>query len=98
MLKGQIDLLSVCNAHGVEYVVTGNNPDQFFLLGPEPNRVDIFQGIPGSSTEDVWRDSVLGEVDEVSVRFISLHYLVTNKLATGRHRDLGDVDQLRKFQ
>lgn len=98
MLKDQIDLLSVFNAHGVECVVTGNSPDQFFLLGAEPNRVDILQGIPGVSTEDVWRDSVVGELDRISVRSITLDHLVTNKLAAGRHKDLDDVDQLRKFQ
>ncbi len=98
MLKDQIDLLSVFNAHGVEYVVTDNRSDQFFPLGAEPNRVDILQGIPGVSTEDVWHDFVLGEFDGVSVPFISLDHLVTNKLAAGRHRGLGNVDQLRKFQ
>jgi predicted nucleotidyltransferase len=73
-------------------------PDQFFLLGVEPNRIDILQSIPGVATEDVWRDSVAGELDNISVRFISLDHLVTNKLAAGRQRDLGDVEELRKFQ
>ena len=98
MLKDQIDLLSVLNAHRVGYAVTSNSPNQFSILGAEPNRVDILQGIPGVSTEDVWPDSVVDELDRISVRSISLDHLVTNKLTAGRHRDLSDVDQLRKFQ
>ena len=73
-------------------------PDQFFLLGVEPHRVDILQRIPGVATEDVWLDSVPGKLDGHAVRFKSLDHLVTNKLAAGRQRDLGDVDELRKFQ
>jgi predicted nucleotidyltransferase len=73
-------------------------PGQFFQLGVEPNRIDIMHSIPGVSFEEAFRDAVLGEVEGVPVRFLSPEHLIMNKLAVGRPRDLGDVDELRKFR
>jgi predicted nucleotidyltransferase len=72
-------------------------PGQFLQLGIEPNRIDILQGIAGVSFEEAWEHAVTGDVDGVPVRFISREHLIANKLAAGRPRDLGDVDELRKF-
>ena len=72
-------------------------PDQFFQIGIEPNRIDVMQSIPGVSFDEAWRDAVTSEVDGISVRFLSRDHLIANKLALGRPRDLGDVDELRKF-
>ena len=72
-------------------------PDQFFQIGIEPDRIDIMQSIPGVSFEEAWRSATVGTVEGVSVRFISREHLIANKLAAGRPRDLGDVDELRKF-
>jgi hypothetical protein len=72
-------------------------PDQFFQLGVEPDRIDILQSIPGISFEEAYQDATIGLVEGVSVRFISREHLITNKLAAGRPRDIGDVDELRKF-
>jgi predicted nucleotidyltransferase len=73
------------------------HPEQFFQLGVEPNRIDILQSIPGVSFEEAWQQATSGNVDGVPVRFISREHLIVNKLAAGRPRDLGDVDELRKF-
>lgn len=73
------------------------HPEQMFQTGIEPDRVDILQSIPGVSFDEVWQDVVSGEIDGVPVRFISRDHLIKNKLAAGRPRDLGDVDELRKF-
>ncbi len=72
-------------------------PDQFFQLGVEPDRIDILQSIPGVSFDETYRGATLGSVEGVPVRFISREHLITNKLAAGRPRDIGDVDELRKF-
>ena len=73
------------------------HPEQFFLLGVEPNRIDILQSIPGVSFEEAWEQATAGKVEGVPVHFISREHLIVNKLAAGRPRDLGDVDELRKF-
>ena len=71
--------------------------DQFFQLGIEPDRIDILQSIPGVSFEEAYQKATVGLVEGVPVRFLSREDLITNKLAAGRPRDLGDVDELRKF-
>jgi hypothetical protein len=74
-----------------------DKPDQFFQLGIEPNQIDSMQSLPGVSFEEAWRDSVTGSVEGVPVRFLSREHLIANKLLVSRPRDLGDVDELRKF-
>lgn len=71
--------------------------DQFFQVGIEPDRIDILQRIAGVSFEEAWQAAVEGTIEGLPVRFISREHLITNKLAAGRARDLGDVDELRKF-
>jgi predicted nucleotidyltransferase len=73
------------------------HPEQIFLLGVEPSRIDILQSIPGVSFEEAWGQATAGKVEGVPVHFISREHLIVNKLAAGRPRDLGDVDELRKF-
>lgn len=70
---------------------------QFFQIGMEPNRIDILKTIAGVSFEEAWHTATEGTIDGLSVRFISRDHLIVNKLAVGRPRDLGDVDELRKF-
>ncbi|HEY5381464.1 MAG TPA: nucleotidyltransferase [Acidobacteriaceae bacterium] len=72
-------------------------PDQFFQVGIEPDRIDIMQSIPGVSFEEAWKEATIGSIEGLSVRFISREHLIANKLAAGRPRDLGDVDELKKF-
>lgn len=70
----------------------------YFQLGTEANRIDVLQTISGVSFEDAWPVSVSGALDDVPVKFISRDHLILNKLASGRARDMGDVEELRKFQ
>ena len=73
-------------------------PNQYFQIGVEPDRIDILQSLSGlPSFEEAWLDSVEGDVDGVRVRFLSREHLIANKLASGRPRDLGDADELKKF-
>ncbi|MEO7028978.1 MAG: nucleotidyltransferase [Acidobacteriaceae bacterium] len=72
-------------------------PGQYFQIGVEPDRIDVLQSIAGVEFDETWRDSTIGAVEELPVRFISREHLIANKLAAGRPRDLGDVDELRKF-
>jgi len=73
------------------------HPDDYFQIGAEPDRIDILQSISGVSFDDAWKAAVPGDLMGVPVRFISRDHLIINKLASGRPRDLGDADELRKF-
>ena len=65
-------------------------------LGVQPNRIDLLTSITGVSFEAIWIGRTPGTLDGVPVQFIGREELIKNKEATGRAKDLGDVDELRK--
>jgi len=71
-----------------------SNPDQVIQLGVEPNRIDIMTSISGVSFEEAWAKREYGEIDGVSLPFISRDLLKRNKAAVGRKQDLADIDHL----
>jgi hypothetical protein len=70
-------------------------PDIFVQIGREPSRIDLTNEIPGVTFEEVWRDRVPAVVEGVPVHFISKELLIRNKAATGRPKDIADLDRLR---
>lgn len=71
-------------------------PDQVVQLGAKPNRIDLITSISGVEFEDAWTHRVSGEIDGITVNFIGREELIRNKESTGRPKDLGDADELRK--
>jgi hypothetical protein len=74
-------------------------PGTFFTWGNPPFRIDIITTISGVEFEDAWSRRVMHTVNEASglaAPFISAEDLITNKLASGRHYDLGDAEAVRK--
>jgi predicted nucleotidyltransferase len=68
--------------------------DQIIQLGYPPNRIDILTTVPGVEFSDCYNSRVEIEVDGVLVSFIDLENLKRNKLASGRHQDLADLENL----
>jgi hypothetical protein len=74
------------------------NPENFFRFGEDPVGVDILPQISGVDFDAAWGRRVEVVVDETTglkAFFISKDDLIAAKLATGRLRDLGDVEALR---
>ena len=69
-------------------------PDQIIQLGFPPNRIDILSTLPGVEFADCYPARVQVTIDGVPVNFIDLESLKKNKIATGRHQDLADVEAL----
>ena len=69
-------------------------PGMVVQLGREPQRIDILTFASGLLFSEAYERRVTVEVGDVPVPFISLDDLRTNKLATGRLRDLADVAEL----
>jgi len=69
-------------------------PYQVIQLGVEPYRIDLLTSISGVEFEDAWSDRVEGELDGVPVAFLSVRAFRKNKLASGRPKDLADLDEL----
>jgi hypothetical protein len=68
--------------------------DRVVRMGVAPNRIEIQTGIDGVSFHDCYPRRALAELDGVSVSFISLPDLKANKQASGRNKDLADLDNL----
>ncbi len=69
-------------------------PDRIVRMGIPPNRIAIQTGIDGVGFEDCRPRGVASELDGVRILFISLADLKTNKRASGRNKDLADLDHL----
>jgi hypothetical protein len=66
-------------------------------IGLPPNRIDILQKIDGVTFEEAWRSRVQAVIEGDTPTFvISREHLIQNKLASGRPRDLVDVQEIRK--
>ncbi len=65
-------------------------------LGVEPNRIDLMTSISGISFEEAWQSRVPGALGTVEVDLIGREALIRNKRASGRSKDLIDVDQLTR--
>ncbi len=73
-----------------------NRPDQVLQIGAKPNRIDLITSISAVDFPSAWENKVPGTLDGLPVFFISLDDLIRNKEATGRPKDLGDADELKK--
>ena len=75
-------------------------PDDFaeygmiFQIGVAPCRIDIISKISGVAYLDAVQRAVPTTIDGVSVRIISLEDLIANKKASGRAKDIADVEVL----
>jgi len=68
--------------------------DLVIQLGYEPIRIDILTSLTALSFAECYDFAVLANLDDLLVKFINLENLKKNKLATGRQKDLGDVENL----
>ncbi len=73
-----------------------NRPNRVVQLGAKPNRIDLITSIEGVDFDQAWANRVQGTLDGLPVPFISLDDLILNKQSTGRAKDKGDAEELRK--
>lgn len=71
-------------------------PDRILQLGRQPLRIDILTSISSVSWRAAWNGRLRGHYGQVPVSFLGRTELVANKLASGRAKDLGDVEELRR--
>jgi predicted nucleotidyltransferase len=63
-------------------------------MGNVPLRIEITTTISGVSFEECYAARIEGVLDGVKVTLIDLEHLKANKRASGRHKDLMDLEQL----
>jgi hypothetical protein len=70
-------------------------PETVVQIGLPPNRIDVLTGITGVGDFDVaWAARTEHEVGGHTIPFLGRQTLVTNKRATGRLKDLADIEAL----
>ncbi len=68
--------------------------DAMVRMGLPPLRIEVLKKISGVEFEDCWPRRVVIEDDDLRIPTISLEDLKRNKLASGRKKDLLDLDEL----
>ncbi len=69
-------------------------PDTVAQFGLPPWRIDILTGISGVTFDEAWPDRFEANFDDVLVPFIGLAAFIRNKRASGRLKDLADIESL----
>ena len=68
--------------------------NEALFLGAIPNKIEIFKHCSGLQFEDAYARRVETAFDGESVKMLSLADLRANKAASGRNKDLADLDHL----
>jgi hypothetical protein len=63
-------------------------------MGMPPLRIELLTSISGVDFPDCYSQRITDEIDGVEAQIISLLHLKQNKQASGRHRDLDDLEHL----
>jgi hypothetical protein len=67
-------------------------PGVVFQIGVPPGRIDVLTELTGLAFADAWNGRDRGRFGELMVDFIGRDAFIRNKRATGRAKDIGDVD------
>jgi hypothetical protein len=70
------------------------NPDLVTQFGLPPHRVDVMTAISGVRFEDAWAARIEGTVEGVRVPILDRESFIKNKRASGRKKDLADLEYL----
>ena len=69
-------------------------PEVVVQLGIPPLRIDILTSVSGITFDEAWPERVVGDFGGVRVPFLGRAALIRNKRASGRRKDLGDLESL----
>ena len=68
--------------------------EQIIRMGNPPYRIEIATTISGVEFEDCHQSRIIGTFEEIEIPIINLEKLRVNKKATGRFKDLNDLENL----
>ncbi len=71
-----------------------SQPDLVIRMGNPPLRIELLTGISGVDFDECWQARETAVLDGVPVTIINLNNLKLNKKASGRLKDLNDLDNL----
>ena len=73
-------------------------PDKIVRMGVEPKCIEVMTSISGVEFDECYRERLETTLNGVPVSLINLRDLKINKEASGRLKDLADLEQLSKEQ
>ena len=68
--------------------------NKIIQLGNPPFRIDILTSIDGVDFNEAWDRKIVAKYGDQNIYFISKEDLIKNKTASGRKKDLDDLDHL----
>jgi len=63
-------------------------------MGVPPVRLEVITSASGVASNECYSNREIIEIDGIPINFISLEDLKKNKHATGRHKDMEDLEHL----
>jgi hypothetical protein len=69
-----------------------SRPGVTYQIGVAPGRIDLLTELTGLSFADAWPGRLRRPFGDVDVDFIGREAFIRNKRATGRAKDLGDIE------
>jgi len=70
---------------------------EFIGIGNAPLRIEILTSISGVNFEECYQARTTTVIDDVEINLIGLEQLKENKQASGRMKDINDLQNLPKF-
>lgn len=67
---------------------------QIVRMGMPPIRIEIITSASGVGFDECYAEHIIANVEDVPVNLIGLAQLKVNKKASGRHKDLDDLEHL----
>jgi hypothetical protein len=71
-----------------------SNKFDVFTFGRAPVAIDLMTQIKGAEFDEIYNLSQIHLIDEIPVRVIHINHLILTKKASGRHKDLDDIENL----
>lgn len=68
--------------------------EKIIRMGVPPFRIEILTTLSGVDFDDCYKNRIGDILDEIKVNLISLEHLKINKKASGRFKDLDDLEHL----
>ena len=73
-----------------------SQPGTVYQIGLPPRRIDILTEISGIGFDEAWDSRTVQEAEGLTIPFLGRQALLRNKQASGRTKDLADIELLRK--
>ena len=73
-------------------------PGTVFTLGVQPNQIDLLTSVSSQDEQEIFDHCIIGELEDLSLNFISLDDLLRAKREANRLKDQLDVEELLKVK